>query len=451
MKNLLIRFGKGESLHKLRVFFLLDYLKTVEDNQSRVTSKEYLIAYKISGIKKFNLEEIMSEKVDIKKFAKEVGMKFSEIKGMEDDDLIREIICRVSQDETYSDELKVWYQKLPDEYFEGGDNGDINYDELIEAIEDADDIETLHSIIEMEEYESVFNKKLLKLKEVEELQEKMTEAIEKAMESSTEKEEKPAIKTTTKKEEKEMANTEEVSKEEMIEAINETAEVSELRELVKGYPEMFKGVNTKGGKLKAETLKADMLEALGAGGESGDITFEELEEMDLADLEEFAKDNDIEYKLTSKFPNGKKKELLAILKEAMEGAESGEVEINQSTVMEWIKAKDLESLCAAAEELGIKLNIIQKKNARKAGEAIIEAITEKAEKTEKKGGKEKAEKKSEKVDTPFSVMAKMVSEGEDEDECVKVVSKMLKALGVSVIDSKKKAKALYEIAALSAE
>lgn len=446
IKNLLKRFGKGQILYKLRAFQLIEYLKVVEENQARVTSQEYLVAYKVSDIKKYNLEEIMAEKADIKKFAKEVGMSFSEIKGMTEDALIKAIISKVTSDVSYSEELKTWYDSLPDSVFEEG-TPDIDFNELIEAIEDCQDLDSLSAILEMEEYDHIFPKKLKKISEVEELQEAMTEAIEKAMEGTKEE----TTTETAKKEEKEMAK-EEINMEEILELVNSTDELDDLKEIIKEYPDVFKGVNTRG-RVKAESVKNDMLACLDQG--SGDeITFEELQELDLSDLKEFAEANGIEFKLKAKFPKAQKTELLEIIKAAMEeNGDGAEAEINQTQIMEWVKAKDLESLNAAAEEMGVKLNIIQKKNARKAGEALIAALgggEEEKAPAKEKPAPAKATAKKEKI-TVFSVMDKMVSEGEDEDACTKEISKMLKELGVPLLDAKRKAKMLYEIATLSAE
>jgi hypothetical protein len=117
------------------------------------------------------------------------------------------------------------------------------------------------------------------------------------------------------------------------------------------------------------------------------------------------------------------------------------LEINPSIIKTMVKEKDIEGLQAAAEEMGIKLKALEKRNAKTIGEKLIEALSEKPVK------KEKAEKpkKKEKVSV-WAMIVEMLGEGESAIKIKKAIIPILIEMGIDEDEAEKKAKVLIEVA-----
>ena len=394
IKNLIKRFGKGGVLHKVKAYWYDEYISICEQNQSRISNKEYRIAVKLSGVKKLNLKELYMEVSELKKFGKEVGLKYADMKGMDAEDLIDKIIQEVNStgQESFSDEFVEWWENLDEKFFKKAEKSDkkdekepeedVDFDELIEVIEDAEDIETLVDVCDAYDF---FSKKTAKIKDLEEMQEKMLEEIEAAMEKPEEE----------KEEEKEEEVTDEV-KEELIEVITESDDVDELKELIGEFP-IFADVSTRG-RVKAETLKEKMLKVLGVKEEKKladketteantlEELVEEWENTSLPKLKKVAKEMGVKVKI------GQSKEaLMELMAEKyeetggkVEAKEKEEAGITPTMIQDLVKEKDIDALVGIAKDMDIKLNVLQNKSAKRAGEKILSVLSEEKAKPEEK-------------------------------------------------------------------
>lgn len=468
IKHCLIKFGKGGVLSKQRAYIYNEFVKVVEENQSRVLTKEYELAVRLSKIKKLKLENIMSEMAEMKKFAKEVGMGISDYKGLDEEELLRAIIAKVDpKKQKYSKEFVEWYDEIPEEYFEAPkdkkdkkgkdkeeDEVEFDKDEVADVIENADKIKELYEVIET--FPDQFSQKLLKIKDMEELQEKMTEVLEEMEdEKPTKKKDKKASKKEDKEEEPELSKKE---KKEMIDLIQETDDKDDLKGIIKEYPSIFGDIELRG-KATLEKLQKKMLIALGVEVEEDedekptkkadkkkkskeDDLEEELNEMGFIELKKYAKKAGV-----SVPPGTTKVKTIEMILEAAEGGDKDEIELNPSIVKELVKEKDLEALQEAAKQMDITLKALEKRSCKAIGEKLIEALSEKPEKSkkEKLGGKKK-----EKVSV-WETVKEMVAEGETTLKIRKAIVPLLEEIGIDEDDAVKKAMVLIEVAKAEAE
>lgn len=450
IKHCLIKFGRRDVLRKKRTDLYNAFVDLVEQNQSRVTQKEFRIAVALSRIKKLKLEELKMEISELKKFGKEVGLGFSDMKGLDEEELVLAIIQKVDPKNTrYSPDFVDWYDALPESLFNTKDNkkeekkDEFDKEEVTDAIVNADNIKEVKEIVEL--FPDVFPEKLLKIKDMEELQEAMVNIIEN-------KDVVEEVKTKKEKGEKTI-DKETLSKSEIKEAINmikESDDASDLREMCKSYTN-FEEVELRG-KVTVESLQKRMLAALGVESEEDEkpkkkaskkeeSAADELNAMSLLELKKFAKENDINV------PFGTTKDdTISMILEAMgeEGDKKDQViELNPSLVKEMVKEKDLEGLQEAASQMGITLKALQKRNAKVIGELLIEALSEKEDK--KPAAKEKASPK--KKASVWETVKSLVEDGETKKAIIKKVVPMLEELGIEDEDeAKEKIGVLIEIA-----
>lgn len=509
IKKCLLRFGKGESLRKNRAFLYDDFVNLVEKNQSRVLPKEFRIAVRISNIKKLKLESLFMELSELRKFGKEVGISISDMKQMDEDDLIAAIIKNVDPKTKYSDEFVSWYDDLPEDIFDEDDEDEkpkkkdkkkskvvekdeddddeteFDPDDVLEAIEDADSIKELHSIVET--YSDVFPEKLLKKKDVESLQETMKGIVEEIIENAEdEEEEKPKKKSSKIKDEKPKKKAKKTDDDDddegetelsekdikkLVKKIEEAEDLDDLKALVKKH-DVFDEVSTRGGKLKVETLRKNMLAALGIDDEDDEdekpkkkekkykkkevSLADELEEKSSIELKRMAKEMGIKIK-----PDMDKDDIIEKIVAASkeEDDDEKEVELNPSLVKEMVKNKDLEGLQEAAETLEIKLGSIEKRSCKRIGEKLIEALGEDSDSSKKKSKKKvddddddedekpkKKEKKGKKTEkTPFMIIEEMVLEEESEKDIIKAVTDYFEEKGKDKKWIKERVKQLIEV------
>jgi len=509
IKKCLLRFGKGESLRKNRAFLYDDFVNLVEKNQSRVLPKEFRIAVRISNIKKLKLESLFMELSELRKFGKEVGISISDMKQMDEDDLIAAIIKNVDPKTKYSDEFVSWYDDLPEDIFDEDDEDEkpkkkdkkkskvvekdeddddeteFDPDDVLEAIEDADSIKELHSIVET--YSDVFPEKLLKKKDVESLQETMKGIVEEIIENAEdEEEEKPKKKSSKIKDEKPKKKAKKTDDDDddegetelsekdikkLVKKIEEAEDLDDLKALVKKH-DVFDEVSTRGGKLKVETLRKNMLAALGIDDEDDEdekpkkkekkskkkevSLADELEEKSSIELKRMAKEMGIKIK-----PDMDKDDIIEKIVAASEEEDDDEkeVELNPSLVKEMVKNKDLEGLQEAAETLEIKLGSIEKRSCKRIGEKLIEALGEDSDSSKKKSKKKvddddddedekpkKKEKKGKKTEkTPFMIIEEMVLEEESEKDIIKAVTDYFEEKGKDKKWIKERVKQLIEV------
>jgi hypothetical protein len=134
--------------------------------------------------------------------------------------------------------------------------------------------------------------------------------------------------------------------------------------------------------------------------------------------------------------------------------DDADVELTPELVADAVKAKDKEALVAICEQLGIKLNALQKKSVggmeKRILEKLGEAKPEKKEKVVSKGtqtklklGTKKEEVSEEK--SVYQLMEELVLDGKSEDAIVKAVSPYYKEKGKSILFIKKRVKSMIAI------
>lgn len=437
-RNFLKHAGKGEILRKPRAFIIYEFVKEVERNPGRCSTREFKIAAKLSFIKKLFLEDLIMEISELKSFAKEVGLALSikEIKNMDEVDLIREIVQKVNPKENYSNEFVEWYSDLDENgpYFKSPkkesektskkketEEPEIDVKEIKTAIQDADDIDELQEIIN--EYNNIFDEELLEEDDVEELQAKMLKILKGGKAKASKKEEKQ--------------EDVDIDMDGVIKAVQDAEDLDTLKEIKNDddVKHLFEEVSTRG-KIKFETLQANMLEALGVSKEDDDNVLEELEAMSISELRNKAKKMGINVK----FGTPKEEMIEVIVNEINKGkevkTEEENVEVDQSLIKKLVKEKDLESLLQIAKEMEIKIGILEKKSPIKVGDKIIAKLEELEEdkpskKEEKKTGTRKILKKDKEQDETkgslFAAIKEMlVDQEKDENYVLKKVKQMIK-------------------------
>ena len=456
MKDTLQKFGWGGVWERENNFHrALFYLKFVEQNFKRVSLRDVRIAHKISPLKKIG-EHIMSELMKVKGFGKEVGLTFADMKGLSEEALVAKIVESVDSDADYTKPFYKWYEKLEENYpslFEdvadGDEESEVDMDEVIDGIENADDLDELKELLELPIFADD-KKKLKKIKDLEELQTAMTEIIEAASEED-EEEEKEDKKDKKKKDKKDKGKGKKKDEpsDELIELVKEADDVEGLKEICQDedYAHFFKEISLRG-RQKFENLQAKMLEAIGVEveteGENGEDLEESLNEMSEKDLKAKAKELDIKPPVI--FTDKKKKDLIKQIIEkcsACESEKEEEVQITPALIKKAVLAKDMETLLAAAEALGYKPKLMEKKNSRKLAEALMPLITE--NKKEKKKGKDK-------VASIYSTIEALVKEGTKKKAIIKEVTPLFEERGQDDEDFiKEKVSAMIEIIEMETE
>jgi hypothetical protein len=491
----LAKYGKGGYVQRhLKVFWMWEFAKTILGRRWRnvATYKESEIATRIYfKLKPLKLEQIMSEIKMLKKYAGEVGISEKKIAKMDEEELVRAIVAAVDADKTYSKAFVAWYEDLPEEVFEEAEEepeeeepikkkakkdkeeedkvkiSAKKLERLLDEISEAEDLDELKNIIE--DNDGLFTKKVTKIKDFDELQEAMVEALEeyeepepvkeepvikkKAKKEEPEEEEEPVIKKKAKKEEPE---EEEVDIPKLIKKINKAEDLDDLKAIVKENSDSFDGISTRGVQ-KFENLKAKMLNSLGVEEEEEEKPARKKPSTESNDLEEIAKLPIPFLKKKAKemgiktLPGWGKDKIMALIEEKMEAGEEieeeevpvkkekkdkkkaqkeevEEVEIDQSFVNKLVKAKDLDALIDVAKELDVKISILEKKSVKRLGAKLIEFLSEKEEEVEEEA-EEAPKVKKEKGKSIYKEIEKMVLDGLSEKKIVKAVTPLFEEKG----------------------
>jgi hypothetical protein len=460
------------------------------DNVTVATQAEIELVQKLLIVNKLNLEELIMEMKDLKKFAKEVGIKDAEVKKMDEDTLVREVITRVEPQQEYSKELVAFYNDLPDSFFDKA--------EAVESSEAAEAEETnsypIEDVIEaLKDYTKAADmKELLADPDIATMFEgfdptpyKLAPKLKKAMIDFLEN--PPTAETE--------ANGENA------EIIAAVMELESEEDLVAAFEELqeshFSEIDVE--SIEDETqLKAAMLAALGCEAEEqkepekkksllglkkkdpvkgkakltakangdefdwfdpeGDIEeqYAKVEALGYAKAKSFAK-----IALGLKLKVGLKKDevfdaIATKFQEIAEGSvetstETGETELTPELLADAVKAKDKEALVAMCDQLGIKLNALQKKSIpgmekklkEQLGESKPKTTAKKGTQTKLKLGTKKEEVSEEK--SVYQIMEELVIAGKSEDAITKAVSPYYKEKGKSILFIKKRVKTMIGI------
>ena len=468
------------------------------DNVTVATKDEIELAQKFLIINKIKLEELVMEMKDLKKFAKEVGIKDAEVKKMDEDTLVREVITRVEPQNEYSKELVAFYNDLPDEFFDkaeatGGAEAEAETNSETEGAYSIDDV-----IEVINEYTKVIElKEILADDDVGVMFEgfdpapyKLAPKLKKAMieflksppaEESNDGDNEEAIGLILEMESEEdlVAAFEELQESHFsevdAEAIEDTDQLKDAMLNALGYvkpdpePEPEKksllGLMKKKkenaeqptGKAKL-TAKADddQYDWFDPNGDMEEMYAKVEEIKQIAKLKGFAKQK---LEISCKVGMKKDEVLEAIANRMQEIAEGGvttstesdNTELTPELIAAAVKAKDKEALASICDQLGIKLNALQKKSIPGMEKKLQEQMAEAKPKTESKPQQTKLKLGTKKEETPseeksvYQLMEELVLGGKAEDAVTKAVSPYYKEKGKSILFIKKRVKTMISI------
>ena len=466
--------------------------------------KEIELANRLLIVKKINVRRLQMEIKQLKEFGKEVGLKLAQMNKMEEEPLILEIIRNVEPKVQYSKELVSWYNELDDTLFdqaeaesgaaatadasnEGGVsivdvieviNGYKKKAELLEIIED-NDVAPLFKGFDATPYKLPTQLKKAMIDHLETPPETVTKEVEDAGEDKTaeilelinECENEDQLvevysEYQTIFEDMEVPDDvdEAVLQEMMIAHVNSKAPAAEtavdkpmsLQERLAA--KKAKDAEAASGKAngKAEKEKPDFSWWTPEADDfDANAAFAVVEEMKMTLLRQFAKHIGLSIGI------GKKKdEILDIVAnkiaefgEGVTGSTgTGEVQITEELINDAAKGKDKEALVEMCDQLGIKLNALQKKSVPGMKAKLIEAIADqKSGATETTTVKDRTKLSAKKEDAApadqsiYSVMETMVLASKSEDAIVKKVSPLYKEKGKSIIFIKKRVTTMIQI------
>jgi hypothetical protein len=473
-------------MRKPKSFGYVSLLQSVLiENITAATKDEIELAQKFLIVNKLKLEELIMEMKDLKKFAKEVGIKDAEVKKMDENTLTKEIISRVEPQQEYSKELVAFYNDLPDNFFDEAEatsgaetqdtkekEGAYSIDDVVEVINEYTKVTELKEILADDDVGVMFEgfdpsayKLAPKLKKA------MIEFLKNpaAEETNGDNEEAIAVILEMTEEAELVAVFEELQESHFsevdAEAIEDTDQLKAAMLDALGYvkPVVEKKKSLLGLKKKDKpavagkatlTAKADVDEFDWFDPE-GDMEemYAQIEKLPMAKAKKFAK---AKLQLSLKIGMTKEKVLDAIatkLQEMAEGevttsTESEETELTPELVAAAVKAKDKEALVSICDQLGISLNALQKKSIggmeKKIKEQMGEPVTTKPVQKKLALGKKQEEKVSEEKSV-YQLMEELVIAGKSEDAVTKAVSPYYKEKGKSILFIKKRVKTMVSI------
>lgn len=457
--------------------------------------EEIQLAHKLLIIKKINIRRLFMELKELKEFGKEVGLKLAQMNKMSEEDLVLEIIRNVEPKVQYSKELVAWYNELPDELFDQAEaeattstkteeaqsnDGGISVEDVIDVIETYTKKQDMLDLLEDNDVAPMFQG-------FDPASYKLPTQLKKAMVDFLKAEPEPEPETAVADDQ--LA--------EIVELINECENEDQLVEVYSEYQNVFEDmdvpddvdeealqsmmldhVKSKATPEKEEKKPMSLKERIAAkkaaekketkavtkdtgngefdwwtpdaDGFDPNDAFAKVEEMKMIELRKFAKH------IGLTIPVGKKKdEILDLvankIAETTEGVaestQAGEVEITAELINDCAKAKDRDSMIEMCDQLGIKLNALQKKSVPGMQKKLLAAIETKEEPAAKetvkaRGGKEKPAAAEQSV---YSIMEQLVLDGKSEDAVVKAVSPIYKNKGKSIIFIKKRVHTMMEI------
>jgi hypothetical protein len=456
------------------------------DNITVATKDEIELAQKFLIINKLKLEDLIMEMKDLKKFAKEVGIKDADVKKMDEDTLVKEIITRVEPQNEYSKELVAFYNDLPDSFFDesdatnvtqsNSDNGEYSISDIIEVINEYTKVTELKEILADEDVGPMFEgfdaspyKLAPKLKKA------MIEFLENppSKDDDNEKEDNSELFEAINEldsEEDLVAVFEEFQESHFSNVDLESIETSDqlkdamLSELAppeeepEEKPSLLNKLKKNKGKakIKTKTKDGDEYDWFDPEGDPEEMYAQVEQIKGIAKLKGFAKQ-----KLGISTKVGMKKDdILELIANALqEGIEGGvsestkkeEMELTLEMVTDAVKAKDKEVLAEMCDQMGIKLNALQKKSINGMESKLKEALKDSKPKENKKPVQKKLSLKGKTTEKPsesksvYQLMEEMVLDGKGESAIVKAVSPFYKDKGHSILFIKKRVKTMIPI------
>jgi hypothetical protein len=303
IKNCLIKLGRGDIVKQQNRAFIYHYfVELAESHQGNLSKAEFILATKLSPIKKLCLQELFMEIDVLKQFAiGEVGMEKKELKSLDEEDLTIEILRRVNRDGKYGNEFIEWYEALDMKYFKQAeqkgqianpsDNGNTpDFKSIADEIdEQSGSLKKLRKICEA--YNDIFPAKLIKIEDEDKLEKKMTAVLgEFEEEFNGKKEEKASTKSkkatknddeddedeeettitakSNKKDKNKMGKIDKDVARKLAKKIGKADDISDLKEITEDedYSDIFEDVTLKK-KDDVDKKKAEMLKVIGLGEE----------------------------------------------------------------------------------------------------------------------------------------------------------------------------------------
>jgi hypothetical protein len=484
---------------ELRAIHYNELIDSVNRQMVIATQEELEVVNRLNVVKLLNVEDLMKfEIAQLKTLAKEVGINALAAAKMKPEELAKEIIKAVDPKKGYSTEFVKWYDAIPDDFLNtidasGGGEAAGDNSELIEAINSCTKMGELKEILADKEIGAAFAKfdaskyKLAgpcKKAMIEFLESNQAESGEAAGSDNTE------IATAI------MAATTDDELVAIVEANNElftefnpgdVTKLDEMKQLIVAHLGVELEAAPKKESLKDRMKKKKEAEAaVTSGAEAMAIDFnpnpgefdpekvyEQADGLGIGQLKKF-------YSQLSKITNAEMaSNKPGITKEAlMEGianaltdlAENGpkagtcecpaegagEIEVTRKLVEDAAKAEDKETLVAMCEKVGIALNALEKRNAARMKDKLIEKLPE----DKASPGKSKlallkskgaaAEPASEIAETSklveiFTIVEKMVLEESEEKDIIAAVTPLYKEMGKSALAIRGRVKVLIEV------
>lgn len=465
--------------------------------------EEIELAHKLLIIKKINIRRLFMELKELKEFGKEVGLKLAQMNKMSEEDLVLEIIRNVEPKVQYSKEMVAWYNELPDELFDQAEAettsstkteekqsndaaGEISTEDVIDVIETYTKKADMLELLEDNDVAPLFQG-------FDPASYKLPTQLKKAMVEFLKAEPEPEPEPETEVADDQLA--------EIVELINECENEDQLVEVYSEYQNVFEDMDVPD-DVDEETLQSMMLDHVkskatpekeekkpmslkeriaakkaaeketkaetkdkdkdnqfdwwtpGTDGFDANDAFAKVEEMKMIELRQFAKH------IGLTIPVGKKKDeildlvanqIAEVTEGVSESTEAGEVEITAELINDCAKAKDRDSLIEMCDQLGIKLNALQKKSVPGMKKKLLAAIeTEAKEEVAEKGTVKARGSKAKKSpataeQSVYGIMEQLILDGKSEDAVVKAVSPIYKDKGKSIIFIKKRVHTMIEI------
>lgn len=430
----------------------------------------------------------------LKEFAKEVGIKPLEAAKMDEETLIKEIIVKVSNDNSYSEEFVAWYDNVPDKYFDevettdiGGEvqsrleelieiiNATTKIDELKEIALDDDFIDELFADLKVDEYKTGKALKAAMLECIENADDNLNQSDDNEIDEDTKTEMiEVLLSITTEEEMVEFISDETVEiffadklnigdeidvediKQQMLNVLEYEEPVSAPEPVKEEKPISLKD------KLKKKTeVKDDTVIDYDPDNFDPDEVYNKVIELGFPQLRKFAKQIGVVAP-----PGVKKDEILELVadklgsdtdKQVEQAEEKTEVKVTKSMVKDAIDNDDKETLLAMCEGFNIELSALQKKSSKLMGIKLLAVVpnddvkTNKPEpKKEKPMVKPEPVKEEEKMTigeskSIYQLMEEMVLNEATEEDIIKEVTPIYKEKGKTILFVKKRVKQMIEI------
>jgi hypothetical protein len=106
---------------KPRAHIYNELIDSINEAMGIATQAELELAMRLNVVKLLNVEELIMEMKDLKKFAAEVGLTAADMAGLDDMHLAKAVCDAINPEKGYSAEFIAWYDSVPDGAFDNMD------------------------------------------------------------------------------------------------------------------------------------------------------------------------------------------------------------------------------------------------------------------------------------------------------------------------------------------